>query len=240
MAAERILVVEDDPDTGELLQMIIRAEGFYVALARDGEAALASLAAHPPDLILLDLMLPQMDGFEVCRRLRLATRVPVIMVTARTSTADKVQGLNLGADDYVDKPFEPEELLARIRAQLRRARDWSERTGTRGPLHLGALRLEPASYAVFLNEQSVTLTRLEFDLLYCLAQHAGRALSRRELLERVWGMDDQIDPRGIDAHIRHLRAKVEDDPQAPRRIQTVHGVGYRFAPACPIEESRGA
>jgi DNA-binding response OmpR family regulator len=236
MNAERILVVEDDPDTAEMLRIIIGAEGFAVIVARDGEVALAELARHPPDLILLDLMLPRVDGVEVCRRARQATTVPIIMLTARTSTADKVRGLTVGADDYVEKPFEPGELLARIRAQLRRHREWSGARaaaasgGARGPLQVGALRMEPASYELFLGERLIAVTRLEFDLLYCLACSAGRVLSRRELIDRVWGVDEMIDPRGIDAHVRHLREKIEDDPQSPRRIRTVHGVGYKLVP----------
>jgi DNA-binding response OmpR family regulator len=236
MNEERILVVEDDPDTAELLRIVIGAEGFAVTVVRDGEAALAEVVRRPPDLILLDLMLPRVDGLEVCRRARQATTVPIIMLTARTSTADKVRGLTLGADDYVEKPFEPGELLARIRAQLRRYREWSGsgdsggRGGVRAPLQVGALRLEPASYEVFLRERLVAVTRLEFDLLYCLAHSAGKVLSRRELIDRVWGEQEMIDPRGIDAHIRHLREKIEDDPQSPRRIRTVHGVGYKLAP----------
>jgi DNA-binding response OmpR family regulator len=234
MNKEQILVVEDDPDTAELLRIIIGAEGFAVTVVRDGEAALAEVARQPPDLILLDLMLPRVDGLEVCRRARQATTVPIIMLTARTSTADKVRGLTLGADDYVEKPFEPGELLARIRAQLRRHREWSGSGtpgagGARGPVQVGALRLEPASYEVFLGERLVAVTRLEFDLLYCLAHSAGKVLSRRELIDRVWGEHEMIDPRGIDAHIRHLREKIEDDPQSPRRIRTVHGVGYKIA-----------
>jgi two-component system, OmpR family, alkaline phosphatase synthesis response regulator PhoP len=233
MNSERILVVEDDPDTAELLRIIIGAEGFAVTVVPEGETALAELARHPPDLILLDLMLPRMDGLEVCRRARLATTAPIIMLTARTSTADKVRGLTLGADDYVEKPFEPGELLARIRAQLRRQREWSGTgapgaSSARGPVQVGALRMEPASYELFLGERPVSVTRLEFDLLYCLAQSAGKVLSRRELIDRVWGEDEVIDPRGIDAHIRHLREKIEDDPQEPRRIRTVHGVGYKL------------
>jgi two-component system response regulator RegX3 len=234
MAGERILIVEDDPDARQLLGMILNAEGFCVAAAPDGEAALGEIARQPPDLILLDLMLPRMDGWEVCERLRRLTTAPVIMVTARTSVPDKVRGLAVGADDYVEKPYDPQELLARVRAHLRRARDWSRSSpAPRPPLAVGTLQLDPASYEVRLDARPVVVTRLEFELLYCLAHHAGRALSRRELIDRVWGADEQIDPRGIDAHIRHLRAKIEDDPGAPRRIQTVHGVGYKLASTDP-------
>jgi DNA-binding response OmpR family regulator len=228
MAGERVLIVEDDPDARQLLGMILNAEGFSVALASDGEAALAEIARQPPDLILLDLMLPRMDGWELCERLRRLTTAPVIMVTARASVPDKVRGLGAGADDYVEKPYDPEELLARVRAHLRRSRQWSESPAPRGPLSLGTLHLDPAGYEVQLSGRPVGVTRLEFDLLYCLARHAGRALSRQELIDRVWGAGERIDPRGIDAHIRHLRAKIEDDPGAPRRIQTVHGVGYKL------------
>jgi two-component system response regulator RegX3 len=230
MAGERILVVEDDPDARQLLQMILHAEEFCVTVAPDGEAALAEIARQPPDLILLDLMLPQMDGWEVCERLRRLTTAPVIMVTARTGVPDKVRGLGAGADDYVEKPYDPQELLARVRAQLRRACLWHRSPPlARGALSVGALHLDPDAYEVRLDGQPIGVTRLEFDLLYCLARNMGRALSRQELIDRVWGEGERIDPRGIDAHIRHLRAKIEDDPGAPRRIQTVHGVGYKLA-----------
>lgn len=229
MAGERILVVEDDPDARQLLAMVLNAEGFAVATARDGEAALAEIAREAPALILLDVMLPRMDGWEVCERLRRLTTAPVIMVTARTGVPDKVRGLGAGADDYVEKPYDPEELLARVRAHLRRASQWSHsKTGPREKVVAGALRLDPGSYEVRLEEQPIGVTRLEFDLLYCLARHAGSTVSRQELIDQVWGEGERIDPRGIDAHVRHLRAKIEEDPGAPRRILTVHGVGYKL------------
>lgn len=233
MPGERILVVEDDPDAGEMLRLILNAEGFSVALARDGEAALAELARRPPDLILLDLMLPRMDGVELCRRMRRWTTAPVIMVTARTGVPEKVQGLTAGADDYVEKPYDPQELLARVRAQLRRAREWTGAPGARAKLTVGDLQIDPSSYEVQVGGRSIAVTRLEFDLLHCLARHCGKALTRQELIEQVWGTGERIDPRGIDAHIRHLRAKIEEDPGLPRRIQTVHGVGYKLVASFP-------
>jgi DNA-binding response OmpR family regulator len=212
---------------------VLHAGGFCVAVAADGEAALAQVDREPPDLILLDLMLPRMDGWEVCERLRQLTTAPIIMVTARTAVPDKVRGFGAGADDYVEKPYDPEELVARVRAHLRRSRQWSETPISRGRLSVGDLHLDPGSYEVRLSDQAIGVTRLEFDLLYCLARHAGRALSRQELIDRVWGAGERIDPRGIDAHIRHLRAKIEADPGAPRRIQTVHGVGYKLVAGPP-------
>jgi DNA-binding response OmpR family regulator len=229
-AAARILVVEDDRDAGEMLRLILSAEGFAVAVALDGEAALAQMARQPPDLILLDVMLPRMDGMELCRRVRLLSTAPVIMVTARTGVPDKVEGLTAGADDYVEKPYDPEELLARIRAQLRRARGWTALHQARAPLVVGDLSLDPGRHEARVSGREVALTRLEFDLLYCLAQHAGRVLTRQDLIDRVWGAGERIDPRGIDAHIRHLRSKIEEDAHIPRRIQTIHGVGYKLVP----------
>ena len=164
-----------------------------------------------------------------CCKAREFSAVPIIMLTAKTSATDKVAGLDTGADDYLAKPFEPEELLARIRAQLRRSTMAGDGLQRDKPVQVGDLRLEPASHEVWLRGQQVTLTRLEFNLLYCMAQRAGKVLTREDILRLVWGENEAIDLRGIDAHIRRLRAKVEDDADDPKRILTVHGVGYKMA-----------
>jgi two-component system, OmpR family, response regulator MtrA len=231
MAAQRVLVVEDDPDTQQMLVMILASEGYEVLQASNGTLALELLRKMGPDLMLLDWMLPGMDGLEVCRRAREVSGIPIIMLTAKTAAQDRVAGLDTGADDYLAKPFEPEELLARIRAQLRRAQMAGDGLQRDKPIQLGELRLEPASHEVFRRGEPVQLTRLEFNLLYCLAQRAGKVLTREEILRLVWGENEAIDLRGIDAHIRRLRAKVEDDANDPKRIQTVHGIGYKMNPA---------
>jgi DNA-binding response OmpR family regulator len=229
MSAQRVLVVEDDPDTEQMLSMILRSEGYDVLSAGTGPLGLEMLRKMGPDLVILDWMLPGMEGLEVCRRAREFSTVPIIMLTAKTAAADKVAGLDTGADDYLAKPFEPEELLARIRAQIRRATMAGDGLQRDKPIQVGDLRLEPASHEVWLHGEQVSLTRLEFNLLYTLAQRAGKVLTRDDILRLVWGENEAIDLRGIDAHIRRLRAKVEDDADDPKRILTVHGVGYKMA-----------
>lgn len=229
MPAQRMLIIEDDPDTQQMLTMILRSEGYDVLTAGNGPLGLELLRKMGPDLVLLDWMLPGMEGIDVCRRAREFSAVPIIMLTAKTSASDKVAGLDMGADDYLAKPFEPEELLARIRAQLRRSTMAGDGLQRDKPVQVGDLRLEPASHEVWLRGQQVTLTRLEFNLLYCMAQRAGKVLTRDDILRLVWGENEAIDLRGIDAHIRRLRAKVEDDADDPKRILTVHGVGYKMA-----------
>jgi DNA-binding response OmpR family regulator len=231
MSAQRVLIIEDDPDTQQMLTVILRAEGYDVLPAGNGALGLELLRKMGPDLVLLDWMLPGMDGLQVLERARELSSVPIIMLTAKTASHDKVAGLDTGADDYLAKPFEPEELLARIRAHLRRAGMAGDGLQRDKPIQVGDLRLEPASHEVYIHGDQVNLTRLEFNLLYCLAQRAGKVLTRDDILRLVWGEGEAIDLRGIDAHIRRLRAKVEDNPDEPKRIQTVHGVGYKMAPA---------
>jgi two-component system response regulator MtrA len=229
MPAQRMLIIEDDPDTQQMLTMILRSEGYDVLTAGNGPLGLELLRKMGPDLVILDWMLPGMEGIEVCKRAREFSSVPVIMLTAKTASADKVAGLDTGADDFLAKPFEPEELLARIRAQLRRSTMAGDGLQRDKPVQVGDLRLEPASHEVWLRGDQVTLTRLEFNLLYCMAQRSGKVLTRDDILRLVWGENEAIDLRGIDAHIRRLRAKVEDDADDPKRILTVHGVGYKMA-----------
>ncbi len=229
MSGQRVLVVEDDQDTEQMLSMILRSEGYDVLSAGNGPLGLEMLRKMGPDLVILDWMLPGMDGLEVCKRARAFSSVPIIMLTAKSAPSDRVAGLDTGADDYLPKPFEPEELLARIRAQLRRASMVGDGLQRDKPVQVGDLRLEPASHEVWMGNKQIQLTRLEFNLLYCLAQRAGKVLTRDDILRLVWGEGEAIDLRGIDAHIRRLRAKVEDDPDMPTRIMTVHGVGYKMA-----------
>jgi len=225
-----ILIVEDDPDTQEILSMIVRSEGHTPRVARDGLEALAMLRSETPALVILDLMLPLLDGLEVCRRAREFTYVPILMLTAKGTEVDKIVGLEVGADDYIAKPFDPGEVRARLRAPLRRALLWQKPPlAAPPPLERGPLRLDPARYEATLEGKPLNLTRLEFDLLYCLAAHPGIVFSRERLMEQVWGAEEYIVPRGIDVHISRLRNKLEPDPAHPRFIFTVHGVGYKFA-----------
>lgn len=229
MAEGRILVVEDNPDILDMLKVMIGAEGYTVLTATDGAQALATIKEETLDLVILDLMLPIMDGLEVCERAREFSQVPIIVLTAKTGEVDKIVGLNKGADDYVEKPFSPGELLARIRAQLRRSRANSQSAD--GPMiQVGELALDPNAYLVTLHGEVLNTTKLEFELLYAFALRPGRVLTREQLLEWVWGDREFIHPRGIDVHIRRLRMKVEDDPRYPRRLQTVHSVGYKLVP----------
>jgi two-component system response regulator MtrA len=220
----RILLVEDDPSIREVTAIGLTAAGFAVATAADGVAGLDAFRAEPPDLVLLDIMLPRMDGYEVCRQIRKTSTVPVIMLTARGDTMDVVVGLEAGADDYVRKPFDLPELIARVRAALRRA---GVGAGGTAALRLGPLAIDVAGRTVARDGADIPLTRTEFDLLLELVRHAGQVLSRDVLLDRVWGYDYLGDSRLVDVAIQRLRAKVEADPAAPELIQTVRGAGYK-------------
>jgi two-component system response regulator MtrA len=228
-----LLIVEDDPSLREVIRLGLEGEGFRVAAAEDGPSALLAFASQCPDLVLLDVMLPGLDGFAVCRELRKVSLVPIVMLTARSSTSDVVEGLEAGADDYLTKPFEFPELLARIRSVLRRA---SVRTSPQGagagaslPLALGGLSIDPSAFTVHRGLGEILLTVTEFRLLYELARHAGQALTRDQLLEMVWGYTYLGDSRLVDVHVQRLRAKIEEDPAHPALVLTVRGVGYRAA-----------
>jgi DNA-binding response OmpR family regulator len=225
----RVLIIEDDPNVAEVVARYLEREGYHVEIAVDGLAGLRRALVEPPDLVVLDLMLPSMGGLEVCRRLREAAPVPVIMLTARGEEADRIAGLEFGADDYVAKPFSPRELTARVKAVLRRA------TGplATGPeptvLRAGDLELDVVVHEARLGGQLVPLTVKEFDLLAHLMRHPRRAFRREELLEQVWGFA-YGDTSTVTVHVRRLREKIEEDPSSPRWLQTVWGVGYRFQP----------
>lgn len=228
-----ILIVEDEPVLLETLEYNLKREGYQVLTATDGWTAVETFRQESPDLVILDVMLPDIDGFEVCRILRRESTVPILMLTARTDEVDKVVGLEVGADDYVTKPFSMRELLARVKALLRRERMLreelsAERVAGRERLVLGDLVIDDASRTVYLRGEAVPLKPKEYDLLLFLARHRGMVLSRELILERVWGWDFVGGSRTVDVHIRWLREKLEDDPSAPTRIVTVRGVGYRF------------
>lgn len=226
----RILVVEDDPTVSEVVTRYLEREGYAVEVAYDGAVALERALADPPELVVLDLMIPTVDGFEVCRRLRAVAPVPVIILTARGEEADRIVGLELGADDYVSKPFSPRELTARVKAVLRRAggsvaADGGQPTVVRA----GALEVDTDSHEARRDGDLVALTAREFDLLVHFMRHPRRAFRREDLLEQVWGFA-YGDTSTVTVHVRRLREKIEDDPAKPRHVCTVWGVGYRFEP----------
>jgi two-component system response regulator MtrA len=220
----RILLVEDDPSIREVTAIGLAAAGFGVTTAADGVDGLERFRAEPFDLVLLDIMLPRMDGYEVCRQIRRTSTVPIVMLTARGDTMDVVVGLEAGADDYVRKPFDLPELIARIRAALRRAGVTADGATE---LRLGSLVIDIAGRTVSRDGADIPLTRTEFDLLHELVLHVGQVLSRDVLLDRVWGYDYLGDSRLVDVAIQRLRSKVEADPAAPELIQTVRGAGYK-------------
>ncbi len=224
----RVLIIEDDPNVAEVVTRYLEREGYVVEATGDGLEGLERALADPPDLVVLDLMLPALSGLEVCRRLRAKVPVPVIMLTARGEEVDRIAGLELGADDYVAKPFSPRELTARVKAVLRRATGGlaAEEAGV---LRAGDLEIDPVAHEARLHEQLVSLTAREFDLLAHLMRNPRRAFRREELLADVWGFS-YGDTSTVTVHVRRLREKVEADPSAPAHICTVWGVGYRFEP----------
>lgn len=228
----KILVVDDERNLVELVASYLRNDGFAVLTAYDGATALEVARHERPDLVVLDIMLPVLDGLEVCRRLRQFSGAYVIMLTARGEEVDKIVGLSVGADDYVTKPFSPRELVARVRAMLRRPRIAGEigreDLSSPPPLRLGNLVIDEARHEVTLGGDTVALTAREFALLAALAAHPGWVFTREQLLDRVWG-NDYYDDHVVDVHVGNLRKKLEADPAAPRCIETVRGVGYRFA-----------
>lgn len=223
----KVLVVDDERVVTEVVERYLAREGYDVRLAADGNEALRIGQEWSPDLIVLDLMLPGVDGLEVCRQLRAHTQVPIIMLTARGEESDRVVGLEMGADDYMVKPFSPRELVARIKAVLRRSTTSPAQT-TGGTLRFGAVAINPQSRVVTVNRQEMHLTAKEFDLLLFLAMHAGQVFTRDQLMDKVWDYTYAGDASTVTVHIRRLREKVEAEPLKPRYIKTVWGVGYKF------------
>ena len=223
----KLLLVEDESAIAEGLTVSLEAEGFQVAWVADGGEALAAFDRVRPDLVLLDVMLPGMSGTEVCRQLRAESQVPIIMLTARDAEVDRVVGLELGADDYVTKPFSSRELVARIRAVLRRTT--AGPVDEEAPVEVLGVRVDRVRHEVRVDGELVELPPKEFDLLAYLVEHAGRVLTRGQLIDEVWGSDYVGDTKTLDVHIRRLRTRIEVDPHEPVRIETVRGVGYRFA-----------
>jgi DNA-binding response OmpR family regulator len=224
----KILLVEDEPALIETIAYNLRREGYDALSERDGVAALRAGQTESPDLVVLDLMLPGMDGLEVCRRLRRSSNVPILMLTARKSEADKILGLELGADDYVTKPFSMRELVARIKAMLRRQRAATAPASQPAVQHFGPFVLDSARHEIRKGDRTFALTPLEYNLLQFLLEHHGTTLSRDQLLANVWGYDYGGDTRTVDVHVRSLREQIEDNPAAPRHLLTVRGIGYRL------------
>lgn len=218
----RILVVDDDTALAEMIGIVLTTEGFETEFCADGAEALAAFRSARPDLVLLDLMLPGMDGIEVCSRIREESGVPIIMLTAKSDTADVVKGLESGADDYIVKPFDPKELVARVRTRLRPAPAATSET-----LRVGDLHIDVAGHEVRRGQSRINLTPLEFELLLALASRPQQVFTREMLLEQVWGYQYKADTRLVNVHVQRLRAKVELDPDNPRIVMTVRGVGYR-------------
>lgn len=227
MDTPKILVVEDEPSIAEVVTLYLRRAGYQVTSVRDGEAALGMLARDMPDLVVFDLMLPKVDGYEITRWLRERGDVPIVMLTARREESDRIAGLEMGGDDYVVKPFSPQELVSRVRAVLRRTGGSSGREGI--VIH-GELQVDPATRVVTMRGTERSLTATEFDLLYQLVRHPRQVFTRDQLLDRVWGLTEYIDPSTVTVHIRRLREKIEVDPATPQHILTVWGVGYKFEP----------
>ena len=227
-ASPTILLVDDEDAVRKVLAFPLEKDGYSVVQAGDGEEAIRLFEAHSIDLVVLDLMLPRLDGLEVCKRLRATSTVPIIMLTARDDELDKVLGLELGADDYITKPFSIREFRSRVRALLRRARAPHVPNGEDERIEVDGLTIDVPRRAVDVRGESVQLTYVEFELLRTLAGAPGRVFSRRMLLEALWKSADYRDPRTIDVHVRHLREKLEAEPRTPEYILTVRGVGYRF------------
>jgi DNA-binding response OmpR family regulator len=231
--AKKILVAEDDRDLVDLLRFNLQREGFQVHHVSDGSMVMPSVRKFAPDLLILDLMLPTMDGFDVCRQLRQTDRLlPILMLTARAEETDRVVGLEIGADDYVTKPFSLRELIARIRVLLRRQ---ESSVLQQAILQQGSLLIDPQAHEVKMGDRLVELSAMEFRLLHFLASHKGIVFSREQLLERVWGLDRNVTARSIDVYIRRLRKKMEDEAEDARFIHTIRGVGYRFSALDSVE-----
>lgn len=224
-----ILVVEDERSISEVVTLYLTRSGYHVIAVHDGKAALQELTKQKPDLVILDLMLPEIDGWELTRRIRAEGTTPIIMVTARREESDRILGLEMGADDYVIKPFSPQELVSRVRAVLRRVQQPLPAPHVK-LLVLPGLRIDPITRLVTIKDKELMLTAKEFDLLWFLASNPRRVFNRDQLLDHVWGETEYIDPSTVTVHVRRLREKIEEDSSNPRYIHTVWGVGYKFEP----------
>jgi len=229
MSPTEILIVEDEPSIAEVVSLYLKRAGYQVTCLNDGKDALKKLEQQMPDLLVLDLMLPGIDGLAITRWVRDRSDLPIIMLTARRAEGDRIAGLEMGADDYIVKPFSPQELVSRVRAVLRRTQNTSQNSSEQAVV-FADLRIDPQTRLVTIGDQEISLTAKEFDMLWVLACHPRQVFSRDRLLENVWGLAEYIDPGTVTVHIRRLREKIESDPSHPIHIQTVWGVGYKFEP----------
>jgi len=229
MAGLSIMLVEDEPNIAEVVSLYLRRAGYQVNVIDNGKTAIESLQSKLPDLLILDLMLPEVDGIEITKWIRDQSDTPIIMLTSKRSEMDRIAGLEMGADDYVVKPFSPQELVSRVRAVLRRTISATEPIPD-PPLVFGDLRIDPTTRLVHFGKEEINLTAKEFDLLVLLARHPRQVFSRDQLLEQVWGHSDYIDPGTVTVHVRRLREKIEEDPSLPIHVITVWGIGYKFLP----------
>src|SRR5215216_6275836 len=230
MSETLVLVVEDEASIAEVVSLYLKRAGFNVQIAPDGRQAMNAFQRQEPDFVILDLMLPEVDGLTLTRWLRDRSNVPIIMLTARRGEVDRIAGLELGADDYVVKPFSPQELVSRVRAVMRRLGREQDAAENERALSFSNLSIDPKSRVVTVKESPIELTAKEFDMLYLLARHPKQVFTREQLLERIWGGAQYIDPGTVTVHVRRLREKIEADPSKPMRLLTVWGVGYKFEP----------
>ncbi len=232
--SKKIAIIEDEPELASLLEYNLARQGMQTRTWSGSSRTVEELAGWRPDLVLLDVMLPDGDGFDLCRRIRQSpalARTPIIFLTARSEEVDRVLGLEIGGDDYVTKPFSPRELIARVKAHLRRSEADGAKGGETQPVKLGPFTLDRAAHRVFLRDEELALTSTEFRLLEFFLLHPGRAFSREQLLDEVWGQQHFVTPRTVDVHIRRLRERIEEQPESPRYLATVRGFGYRFEAA---------
>lgn len=228
MSNEKILVVEDEKEIAFMIRDYLKASNYDVALAHDGEEALNTFYREKPDLVILDIMLPKIDGFEICRTIRTKSPVPILMLSAKKEDMDKILGLGLGADDYVTKPFSPRELLARVQSQLRRYKELSSSQPTTTALVIGELEIDPSAYTVKVRGELVPFSVKEFEILFYLASNLNQALAREKIFDHVWGFNEYGDINTVTVHVRKIREKIEEDPSSPKYIETVWGIGYKF------------
>ena len=230
MNVSTIMIIEDEPSIAEVVSLYLKQAGFQLIITGDGQSAIELLSQQIPDLVILDIMLPNVDGLSITRWLRDRSNVPIIMLTARREEIDRIAGLEMGADDYVVKPFSPQELVSRVRAVLRRARSSGDSVNEEQPITSGQLHIDPRTRLVKIQDKDINLTAKEFDMLWLMARHPRQVFTREQLLERIWGLSDYIDPGTVTVHIRRLREKIEQDASNPERLLTVWGVGYKFEP----------
>ncbi len=228
MSNEKILIVEDEKEIAQLVRDYLKASNYNVLMAHDGEEGLDLFNNEHPDLVILDIMLPKIDGFEICRTIRAKSPVPILMLSAKKEDTDKILGLGLGADDYVTKPFSPRELLARVQSQLRRYKELSTSQSTSTALSVGELEIDPNAYTVKVRGDYISFSVKEFEILHYLATNMNQALSREKIFDHIWGFNEYGDINTVTVHVRKIREKIEEDPSNPKYIETVWGIGYKF------------